>query len=706
MTLFPQLSDTYYVDNDHNILKMMDNTYAKYITINQSFWSEADIDNRFVAGDQSLYNDVYGNLPSFRRRQFNFNRMRRIVNMISGYQRQHRKSTMITPVEAGAQSTADQFTKLIYHVNRHGNVLETISEAFQGAVISGMNLLSTWMDYTRDPVNGDIVVDNVSYNGYLIDPYFKKKDLSDCNSLWTRKYLTRNQVMALLPGREDEIKGLSGWGNRDGKFYFMPESYNYGQQDLIIYDEFWYLDTRMQQMLVDTENGECVEWRGEDDDLRDFLATYPQTIVTKNEIPTVKLAIVVQGKTMYNGPNPLGIDCYPFVPVWCYYQPEIPYFPWRVQGVCRGIRDAQYLYNRRVITSLDILESQITSGWKYKENALVNPKDVFLQGQGRGLALRAEAQMTDAEQILPPQIPPSLLQLSDMLGNEISQIAGVNEELLGSADDDKAGILSLLRQGAGLVTLQPIFDNLDQAQILLNKIHLHMIQASWTPGKVARILAEEPSEEFYNRAFAKYDALVEEAPLTSTQKQLALQQSLYLREIGVPIPTEYIIENMQLPNKDKLMEQIKATEEAQQQQEQALAQAQMQAAQVDNETKLGFAAAQQAQAQERLSKIRVDSAEAIGKIEKSESDKIDAFLKLIMAAKQIEGTDIDQIVKVMTMIQAKEQVEQANAMQGQELQLQKAQQEQKAATQGVSELGSQGVQQSAPQPTGTRALAQ
>jgi hypothetical protein len=43
VTLFPQLSDTYYVDNDHNILKMMDNTYAKYITINQSFWSEADI---------------------------------------------------------------------------------------------------------------------------------------------------------------------------------------------------------------------------------------------------------------------------------------------------------------------------------------------------------------------------------------------------------------------------------------------------------------------------------------------------------------------------------------------------------------------------------------------------------------------------------------------------------------------------------------
>ena len=43
MTLFPQLSDTYYTDNDHDILKLMDYTYAKYIQINQSFWSEADV---------------------------------------------------------------------------------------------------------------------------------------------------------------------------------------------------------------------------------------------------------------------------------------------------------------------------------------------------------------------------------------------------------------------------------------------------------------------------------------------------------------------------------------------------------------------------------------------------------------------------------------------------------------------------------------
>src|SRR6185295_6981369 len=174
MTLFPQLTDAYYTDQDNSILKRMDYTYAKNITVNQSFWSEADIDHRFHAGDQTLWNDIYGNVPAFRRRQFNFNRIRRVINMIDGYQRDHRKSTICQPVESSDDQTADQFTKLLFHANQTGDILHTISDAFKGALIGGMNLMSVWMDYRNDPVNGDIKVDNVAYNGYLIDPYFKK----------------------------------------------------------------------------------------------------------------------------------------------------------------------------------------------------------------------------------------------------------------------------------------------------------------------------------------------------------------------------------------------------------------------------------------------------------------------------------------------------------------------------------------------------
>lgn len=660
MTLFPQLSDTYYADNDPNILKLMDYTYAKNITINQSFWSEADIDTRFKAGDQTLWNDIYGNLPAFRRRQFNFNRIRRIINMISGHQRRNRKSTVCVPIESSDEQTADQFTKLLYHANNYGHILDTISDAYEGALTCGMNLLSVWMDYRNDPVNGDIQVDNVSYNGYLIDPYFKKMDLSDCNSVWTRKYLSKSQVISLLPGREDEIKNMSGWGNRDGKFQFMPEAYNYGMQDLIIYDEFWYSDTRKQKMIVDTESGECMEWRGNDEDLNEFLRLYRQVVPIESTIPTVKLAIVAQGKVMYNGPNPMGIDKYPFVPVWGYYEPQIPYFPWRVQGVVRGIRDAQYLYNRRRIIELDILESQLTSGFVYKENALVNPKDVFLQGQGRGLALKQEANITDVQKIEAPQIPPSMIQLSELLGKEISEVSGVNEELLGSAQDDKAGVLSMLRQGAGLTTLQTLFDNLDRSQKLLGDIQMRLMQQNWTPGKVRRILGEEPTDQFYNRAFGKYDAVVEEGLNTATQKQLQFAQLLELRSMDVPVPTDLLIKNSTLQNKKELTDAIQQQEQQQAQQAQQQQAVQLEVLKAQIEDLKSRAMANEGLGHERASRIHENRALAVERIAAAQKDRDLGTLDRIKAVKELADIDLGQLersIAILKSLQAEERAE-------------------------------------------------
>ena len=659
MTLFPQLSDSFYTDQDHNILKLMDYTYSKYIQINQSFWSEADIDCRFKVGDQTLWNDIYGNLPAFRKRQFNFNRIRRIINMITGYQRQHRKSTVVTPIENSDQLTADQFSKIIMWMDQKGHILETISDAFEGAITTGMNLMSVWMDYRNDPVNGDIMVDNVAYNGYLIDPYFKKMDMSDCNSIWTRKYLSRNQVNSLLPGRESEIVNMRGWGNRDGKFQFMPESYNYGMQDLLIYDEFWYQDTRKQKLLCDIQTGETTEWRGQDEDLNDFLRLYPQIHLLSQEIPTTKLAIVVQGQVMYHGPNPLGIDRYPFVPVWAYYEPQTPYFPLRVQGVVRGLRDSQYLYNRRRVIELDILESQITSGFKYKENSLVNPKDVFLQGQGRGLALKSTAQMTDVEQIMPPQVPPSMIQLSELLGREISEISGVNEELLGSATDDKSGILGMLRQGAGLTTLQVLFDNLDHAQKMLGDLKIDLVQANWTPGKVQRIVGDEPSPQFYNRAFGKYKAVVEDGLNTSTQRQMQFAQLLNLREVGVPVPAELLVKSSTLQNKQELIDALTQQEQqaAQMQQQQQLTQIEVLKAQIEDLK--ARAMANEGLGAERASRIQENRALAIERLAEAEKDRNLGALDLAKAARELQGIDLDHIhraLEVVKMIKENEQV--------------------------------------------------
>lgn len=659
MVLFPQIDTMYYSDDDRSVHEMVEYYYASAIQINQSFWSEADIDARFKAGDQTLWNDIYGNLPAFRRRQFNFNRIRRIINMVSGYQRQHRFSTIVTPVENSDEETADQFSRLMIWANQNANTLEIISQAFEGAITSGMNLLSVWMDYRNDPINGDIKVDNVSYNEYLIDPFFRKHDMSDCRFCWTRKWLSKTEIKSLLPDREKEVDSMYSRGWRDGKFQFQPEAYNYAMQDLMSYDEFYYLDYRTRKLLVDTQTGETMEWKREDETLRDYLSVYPQIKEIDQIIPTIKLAILVNGRTMYHGPNPMGIDRYPFVPVIGYYDPQIPYFPWRVQGIVRGLRDAQYLYNRRKVIELDILESQVNSGIKYKEDSLINPKDAFLSGQGRAIGLKKDAMMDDVQVIQPPSIPASMLQLSEIMGKEVEHISGVNEELLGSAVDDKAGVLSMLRQGAGLTTLQTLFDQLNSSQKYLGQIFIDLMQENFSYGKVKRILGEDPSRQFYNRVFQKYDCVVEEGLNTSTQRQMQFAQLLHLREMGIPVPTNILIETSTLQGKKKLTDAIEAQEQQQQQQQQEIHQYQMALQQAQIESMQSKSMADQGLGAERVARIEENRALAVERIAEAQNQRSLSVYHEIKAAQELESLDLSNLEKLFHIVHGLQEAKKA-----------------------------------------------
>lgn len=653
--IFPQLGPQYYDEPNKAMLSRMEAAYAESITINQSFWAEADTDTRFESGDQTLWSDLYGNLPANQRKMFNFNRIRRTVNVIDGYQRRNRKSIIATPVENGDEETADQFSKVLLWITNQENVLDTISESFHGALVTGMNLMHVWMDYRQDPISGNIRVDNCAYNSFLIDPYFRKADLSDCNYVWKRSFVTRREALSLLPDQKEVIMDLNandaGTG-KDGKFQFMPESYNYGYKNLLSYDEYYYRDYRMQKMLCDTQTGEVQEWRGQDEEgLKLFLQTYPQVTVIEQEIPSVRLAIVVEGRVLYDGRQPMGVDQYPFVPVLGYFNPQMPYWPQRIQGVVRGLRDSQYLYNRRRVIELDILESQANSGWIYKENALVNPKDIWNQiGQGKGIALKEEAQITDVQQIQAPQIPPSMIQLSELLAREVMEISGVNEELLGSAVDDKAGVLSMLRQGAGLTTLQILFDQLDRSQKLVGKLMLDLIQANFTPGKVKKILeGQEPTQQFYNKAFGKYDIVVEEGLNTSTQKQMQFAQMLQLREAGVPITPEDMLEAATIQNKKKIVENAtKAAQQAQQMQ-QAQLQSEMKEQQARTELAQARAIADKGLGLERVSRVEENKALATERKAAAVRDEEEALLAFVKSLKEMEGLDLAHLEKMVAI---------------------------------------------------------
>ena len=171
------LQEEFYQDGSNDILSLMNTRYRESISLHQQFWIQADIDMRFKAGDQTLWDEIYGMVPMQNRRQFNFNRIRRLVNLVSGHQRKNRKVCRVVGMKSDDDVTSDQMSRVLQWVMQWNNMYNTISDAFEGALTTGVNLLCPYIDYREEPVSGDISLGRRDFNGFMVDPNFKLKEL-------------------------------------------------------------------------------------------------------------------------------------------------------------------------------------------------------------------------------------------------------------------------------------------------------------------------------------------------------------------------------------------------------------------------------------------------------------------------------------------------------------------------------------------------
>lgn len=660
------------IRDDKDLSNYMDHAYQFAYPANSAYQTQAQIDLRFKTGDQSLDRMLYGSSRQTNAKRLSFNILRRHVNMISGYQRKNRKSLTVLPNQQNDQLSEEYSTVLKYIVNRN-NFNEVFSDSFESSTALGLNLMHFYPDYTNDPFSGDIFCDSVAYSNFIIDPYFRKQDLTDCSFIWRRRWVNKQQAKALLPDRAKEIDKIKPVGAKDGKFPLQAELVNLQQSDLMTYDEFHYRTTRKATLILDTMTGEAIEWEKdmntaeENAAIENMMQTQPWMRTQEVDVPTVRLGIRVGTETLYHGPNLLNIDQYPFAPNICYYEPDLQMYTQRIMGVIRNARDAQYLYNRRKVIELQILESQPTSGWVFPTDAVTDPKAFRQTAEGILIPLKPGHLPNEIQRLEAPQVPQSMIELSNMLGEDITRIIGTNEELLGSAEDDKAGILSMMRQGAGLTTLQGIFDRADFCMRQCGKILMEAARKNFTKGKVSNILGHEPDYRFFTSVALKYNVEVEEGNYTATQRQTSLQQKLYLTQLGLPIPIESIIKDAYFSDKKEVMASIEQQQQQQQmmQQQEAEKQAmqeQQEAARREQEFNadmmMKFAEAREKMASTDEKEAMVGERHAEAAYKRTEADL--NLLKEMLTLEQMDLATLEKALKVIKTINGENNGERVN----------------------------------------------
>lgn len=640
---------------DLSIVNQFNDYYEEAYYAWNVYYPLADWDLRNYLGDQWNEKEK-SELYSQGRNALVFNRIKRNIDMLTGYQCKNRLSSIVSPVENSSQLTADQLSDVLLNVLTTQNGYQIISDCFAGAMKTGWNLASIWMDYRDDPVNGDIRFSRESYNSFITDPYFTQLDFSDCNYLMRRKYLSLDQAISLIPERAEELRRLHHNGNaRDDKFTWLPYQTQPNGQDLLAYNEFYQQKWRDVPMLVDMETGEYTEFDVDPQRMNNFMKMYPQLKKVKKPKRYIERHVIVNNELMFSEENPYGLDEYPFVPFVAVFEPESAEWGLKIQSLIRCMIDPQREINRRRSQMIDILDSQINSGWIADQNSVINPRSLFQSSQGRVIWRDTDAKPGALEKIPPANVPESMFRLADVFDKDIVEIGGMNDAAFGISENaNDSGVMMMLRQGASVTTHQNIMDNLRTSQKNLSKKVLKLIQ-TWTPQKIQKIINKQPTAEFYSQEFLKYDVVVQEGMLTDTQRQMYFRQLVDLKQLGAPISGEMLVKNAPLQGGAELKEQIQQAEQAQAQAAQQQAELQGQVMQSKMQESQAKAISDISLSKERFTRAVANMGLEDERASKAVQDRADSALARAKAIKELDGLDAETIEKYLKLIALMEQ---------------------------------------------------
>ena len=537
--------------------------------------------------------------------------MQQPVNMVTGYQRQHRKSIIYQPSDGADPNTTDQYTKIIMHACQAEGIHEQYSKSCELAAVAGMNLMQPYLDYCGDdPAQGQLKVKVWEYNSFLVDPFFREPDMSDANFVWCQEYISKRVALERFGDKANEIRPMMGTPQRYGNFYFLPENHNMARNDLMVLSYIWYKWTRPRKRLYSRRRNQFFDFSERNANLDAILYNIPDLEVVTVKSPCWRVAVVLNDTLMQQDNNPLwsGSQC-PFIPNYWNYDPHINQFQLRSRSLIFPMRSPQFLFNYKIIQNNDIAAATINAGWKRKIGAVANEDNLKKSGQGWDVLINEGYEMTDVEKIIPSAVPESDLALAQQMADLVFKTSGIDiENWSGQQDKQVSSLTLLIKQASNLLPFQKYFDQWDVSLKLLGERLLEIVLNNWSPEKIGLLLGEEPTEHFFSWIFAKYHTIVEEGILTATQKNMQAQQMLDINQIfgREVLPPSMIIKDMNIQGKAEILEFL-------QQQEQ-------QAAAMQNEQQQVSHAFEHAKLQELMSKAAANLARAREDHSRSESN--------------------------------------------------------------------------------------
>ena len=573
---------------------------------------EAQEDYDFVAGQQWTDEEVR-EFEKQHRPVLTINRIKPIINVVSGYQRVNRYDIDFKP-RTGDDIDICQVRKgVTKFIMDECDFDAQESQAFMDAIISGLGWLTVGYRWDDEINDGNAFINREDPFGIYVDPEAHKADFSDAKYICRARWVDKDELKIQFPEHADAIQAAYNVYDRAESDYTdrttrkADNLWFKAETQKIRLVECWYKE-REQATLIRMMDGTEIDKSALTMDMLlsgmvDPRPDAERTITRK----VVKYASFFDTVLLEDMPSPYEHGDFPFVPITCFYYGagDIP------AGFVRDLKDPQREINKRRIQTLHILDTTSNGGGWYEKTAM--DADQLAEFEDNHTVPGHFQQVADGaltggkiRERQPNNPPAALIQAEAAATQDLTAISGINEAQMGTdIPNASSGRAIELKQKQAVTHIAPIFDQLRKAKKKIAELlwgkrgHKGVIPQFYTAEKVYRI--EGPNGQQFvpvnqqqivgqdplgnvivstlnDLSQGEFDVVVADAQASTTQRQAQLYTLVdAIKSLGIPgdMLFDSIIELSDLPNKEQIKESWQARQQAAQQAEQAKLQLEM-----------------------------------------------------------------------------------------------------------------------------------
>ncbi|TCL39959.1 hypothetical protein EV210_101157 [Anaerospora hongkongensis] len=528
------------------------------------------------------------------------NRIKPLINLLSGYQRLNRFEPEFLPRTKNDIDLCSVRKGVTKYIMDQCDYASVESAVFLDGSICGRGWFEVCYDWDYASLDGDIKIKRVSPMDIYPDPESVAPDYSDAKFLFRCKWADKDELKAVYPQHADIIDFTTNEYDRAEDITLVglePLWYQKNTHKLRLVER-WGRRTESQQYYLVVIDGKESLLKKEEITVDHFVSGQVKRPVS---LPITKTycTVFIGEHVLEEKESPYEHGMFPYVPFIAYYlgEGDIP------AGVVRDIKDPQREVNKRRSQSLHILGTQANSGWIHEEGVFdaKQKSNVRKFGSMPGVMIETKpGMMTKLQRINPPNPPVGLFQAEQEAVQDIRDISGINEGMLGTDISQSASGKAIeLRQRQAVTHIGALFDNLRRAkqQILFimwgKRGKKGLVQQYYTDEKTFRIVGDNGEQDFItinqrvqvedpilgvihktlnDLSVGEFDIVVSDTPSTATQRQSQFWALVdAISKLGIPgdMVFDMLIDMSDIPNREEIkkrwMERQQAQQEAGQQ---------------------------------------------------------------------------------------------------------------------------------------------